>query len=313
MHKSVTDKTLQNKLISVVSEAGTIFFPIIGSGSGSETSTCVLEIGAGEGSIQQPADNVASGIDFTGKNPNAAAYYPELDGIVEYGAAGDFAAVFGGKAYSYGKRAVAMNTTTLALANYSVSMGNSTVVGYLGVNGHAEGARTFVDGPAAHAEGQDTQSLGELSHTEGLACIVERTAKGGHAEGWGCVVRANFAHAEGYFTEAKHAYSHSSGYYTVTGRDFQYVCGAYNEGKTNTIFEVGNGNATKRTNAFEVRDDNSIGIEYKKVMSTLQDILLDIERRVVRAEDRLNNTEIWEFTTEGGEIITKRVVIGAEE
>ena len=304
MHKSITDKALQSKLVSIVSEAGTIFFPVSSSSSG--TGECVLEDGIGAGSVQQPADGVASGIDFTGKNPSVISYYPKLNGIVPYGALGDFAAVFGGKAQAYGKRAVAMNTTTLALANYSVTIGNSTVVGYGGVNGFAEGARTFVDGPAAHAEGQDTQALGELSHTEGLACIVAYTAKGGHAEGWGCVVRANFAHAEGYFTEANHAYSHASGYYTITGRDFQYVCGAYNEGKSNTIFEVGNGNAEKRTNAFEVRDDNTIGIEYKKEMTTLQDILAGFERR-------LSNAETWEFTTEDGVTILKDVVLGIKE
>lgn len=114
--------------------------------------------------------------------------------------------------------------------------------------------------------------------------------------GWGCVVRADFAHAEGYFTEANHAYSHSSGYYTLTGRDFQYVCGAYNEGKSNTIFEIGNGNATKRANAFEVRDDNTVGIEYKKVMTTLQAIL-----------ERLENSETFVFTMEDGSTVVKKI------
>ena len=64
MHKSVTDKTLQNKLISVVSEAGTVFLPVTSQSNNTESCELVFEpweFTLEDGSIVQK--NVALGIE----------------------------------------------------------------------------------------------------------------------------------------------------------------------------------------------------------------------------------------------------------
>lgn len=241
-----------------------------------ETKTTIqgtnIENGSGTGSVQQVADGVADGFDFTGKNPNATALDTTLTGIIPYGACGNFASAFGGKSSAQGKRSNAEGTTTVAKGDYSHTEGNATVT--LGANAHAEGAITVASGGSAHAEGQRTQALGEASHSEGIE--TKAMLKGSHAEGYGTVAGENYAHAEGYACEALHEESHAEGYYTKTGRPFQHVSGAYNEGNADTIFEVGNGNAKERKNAFEVKDDNSISIIFNGQKVSLQELLQQV-------------------------------------
>jgi hypothetical protein len=228
-----------------------------------------IEDGRESGSVQQVADGVADGFDFTGKNPNATALDTTLTGIIPYGARGNFSTAFGGKSSAQGKRSNAEGTTTVAKGDYSHTEGNATVT--LGANAHAEGAITVAKGGTSHAEGQRTQALGEASHSEGVE--TKAMLKGSHAEGYGTVAGENYAHAEGYACEALHEESHAEGYYTKTGKPFQHVSGAYNEGNSDTILEVGNGNSTKRQNAFEIKDDNSISIIFNGEKVSLQELL----------------------------------------
>ena len=264
--KLMTDEIIEYGEIAV---AWYKFFP-------HETKTTIqgatIESGTGPGSVQQVADGVADGFDFTSKNPNATAIDTTLTGIIPYGACGNFASAFGGKSSAQGKRSNAEGTTTVAKGDYSHTEGNATVT--LGANAHAEGAITVASGGSAHAEGQRTQALGEASHSEGVD--TKAMLKGSHAEGYGTVAGENYAHAEGYACEALHEESHAEGYYTKTGRPFQHVSGAYNEGNADTIFEVGNGNANERKNAFEVKDDNSISIIFNGQKVSLQELLQQV-------------------------------------
>ena len=213
-----------------------------------------VEDGTGAGAVQQVADGVEDGFDFTNKNPNATGYDPSLTGTIPYGATGDYASAFGGKSSAQGKRSNAEGTTTIAKGNYSHSEGNSTVA--IGTNSHAEGAQTTAYGGTSHAEGQKTVAKGEVSHAEGISTLAEGVCS--HAEGESTEAIGANSHAEGTFTKATHYNSHASGYYTKTGRNSQTVCGEYNEGKENTIFEVGNGSKDKRSNALEVMDDGRV-------------------------------------------------------
>lgn len=228
-----------------------------------------MEKGTGVGATQQLPDGVAEGFDFTDKNANATTYDGTLTGIIPYGATGEFASAFGGKASAQGKRSMAQGTTTIAKGDYSHSEGNATVA--LGANAHAEGAITTAFGSTSHAEGQGTQAKGENSHAEGMLTITE--GHGSHSEGFGTKAKGNYSHAEGCGSQALHDESHASGYYTKTGMPMQTVCGAYNIGRSNTFFEIGNGNKTKSENAFEVYTDNTIGIKYQGKTYSLQKIL----------------------------------------
>lgn len=171
-----------------------------------------IENGTGNGSVQQVSDGVASGFDFTGKNPNATKLRPSLTGVIPYGAIGAFASSFGGKSSAQGKRSHTEGTTTIAKGNYSHAEGDNSVS--LGADSHAEGYAT-VTGPnaqAAHAEGINTQALGNASHSEGNDAKASGT--GAHAEGSSTIASSNGAHAEGAATKATGSYSHSEGYNT---------------------------------------------------------------------------------------------------
>ena len=193
-----------------------------------------IEDGEGNGAVQQVADNVADGFDFTGKNPNAEALDNTLSAIQPYGAKGDFAVALGGKSSAQGKRSTAEGTTTIAKGKYSHAEGDNSVT--LGDDSHAEGYQTVAgeksDGMhiAQHAEGIRTQALGWAAHSEGSDTI----AKGNN--------------------------SHAGGSHTIAEWNDQTAIGRYNDNKYGNLFEVGNGYVDEngkevRRNAFEV-DEN---------------------------------------------------------
>lgn len=212
-----------------------------------------LANGGVTGALQQKQNqeaNVTEGyFAFAGKNANAIHYDESLNGEVKYGATGEFAAAFGGKAAAIGKRAFAEGTTTIAKGNYSHAEGNSTVT--LGANTHAEGAQTtayggsshvegiksLAYGQGAHAEGESTVAYGTNSHSEGHGKIefnedgsinISRdTSQDGtvgiaygensHTEGYDCFAYGNASHAEGNNTYAIGSCSHVEGSETVAG------------------------------------------------------------------------------------------------
>lgn len=191
-----------------------------------------LKNGAGVGAVQQLADGVENGFDFTGKNPNAETIDETLSGTQPYGAIGDFANAFGGKSSAQGKRSHTEGTTTIAKGKYSHAEGDNSVA--LGDDSHAEGYQTVAgkksDGAyiAQHAEGMRTQALGWAAHSEGSDTI----AKGNN--------------------------SHAGGSHTIAGWNDQTVIGRYNDNKYGNLFEVGNGTSEdNRSNAFEVKDNGT--------------------------------------------------------
>lgn len=206
-----------------------------------------IQDGTGNGAIQQVADGVSDGFNFTGKNANATALEPTLTGIIPYGATGEFASAFGGKCAAIGKRSMAQGTTTIAKGKYSHAEGDNSVS--LGDDSHAEGYTTVtgVDAQAAHAEGINTQALGKASHSEGEdtkasniqahAEGVRTTASGGgsHAEGADTIASGWYSHSEGYITTASGQASHAEGASTSAVGD-----GAHAEGEHCTA----NGNAS---------------------------------------------------------------------
>lgn len=263
-----------------------------------------IEHGAGNGSIQQVADGVANGFDFTGKNPNATAVDATLTGTIPYGATGAYASSFGGKSSAQGKRSHAEGTTTIAKGNYSHAEGDNSVA--IGNDSHAEGYTTTSAGTASHAEGYSSVAKGRVSHAEGQ----ETTASGeiSHAEGFKTTASGNISHAEGNNTNAKGLYSHAEGSWTNAEGDMshaegsntlakgtashaggnvsnaggnnsfahgdhvkvyyenQAVFGQYNEPKTDTIFEIGNGKSeNERNNAFEVCKDGTVRVNGKNL------------------------------------------------
>jgi hypothetical protein len=186
-----------------------------------------IEDGTSSGAIQQIADKVANGFDFTGINPNATAQDASLTGTIPYGATGVFASAFGGKCRAEGKRSHAEGTTTIAKGKYSHAEGDSSVTlgdashaeGYrtvaVKINSHAEGEETIAQEQASHAEGYKTKALGIYAHAEGH----ETTALGGnsHAEGFQTQALKTNGHAEGSATKAIGIGCHAEGYNTQAG------------------------------------------------------------------------------------------------
>lgn len=246
-----------------------------------------MDSGTGKGSMQQMADGVADGFDFTGKNPNATALDATLTGKIPYGATGDFASSFGGKSSAQGKRSHAEGTTTIAKGKYSHVEGDNSVA--LGNDSHAEGLQTLSAGTASHSEGSYGTALGHSSHSEGIKTSAEGNyshTEGGetrtigafsHAEGYGTVARGEASHAEGDRTEAIGSASHASGVGTIAARAAQMSIGAYNIGKEDTLFEIGHGKKADevitRINVFEVYADGTVGIKYGNNIYSLQKIL----------------------------------------
>jgi hypothetical protein len=248
-------------------------------GTMKESTVENLKNGTGKGAVQQVADGVADGFDFTNKNATATAKDPSLTGMLPYGAVGNYSSAFGGKSLAKGKRSLAEGTTTVAQGDYSHAEGNNSVT--LGANSHAEGKQTTTYGENAHAEGFDTFAEGYISHSEGYKTHAEGSvshaegqgthAKGdqSHAEGNGSVAEGHYSHAEGYGTQAKGKASHASGEGTIAEGDYQTVIGTYNipvdiidlneNTKAKVLFIVGNGkNDEDRGVAFAILDNGEV-------------------------------------------------------
>ena len=235
--------------------------------------------GTGNFSVNQVADGVIDGFDFTGKNSNAANLDDDVlfwnEGIVPvpYGATGNFASAFGGKSAAIGKRSMAIGTTTIAKGNYSFASGDNSVAigddshaeGYkntaYGKESHAEGFNNVAYGRTSHAEGNGTEAFGEGSHAEGTQ--THATGDFSHAEGNSTVALALYSHTEGEHTKANARGSHAGGYFTVATNPYQTVVGKYNayQNMNNVLFQVGNGvDEAHRSNALTVFSDGSINI-----------------------------------------------------
>lgn len=253
--------------------------------------------GSGTGAVQQVADGVANGIDFTGKNANAEALDSTLTGVLPYGATGDYSESFGGKSIASGKRAHSEGTTTIAKGKYSHAEGDSSVA--LGDMSHAEGCRTVaahsgahsegfetvagapythaegvrnraeldgahaegednrVDGKAAHAEGKGNIVEGDYSHAEGSYNIVRGVSS--HAEGQNNSIEADYAHVEGTDNTIGHEGVHISGKGNVSARDNQFIVGQFNAYDDKALFIVGNGSDKGNpSNALAVYEDGTI-------------------------------------------------------
>lgn len=97
---------------------------------------------------------------------------------------------------------------------------NNTAVG---VNSHAEGAKTNASGDNSHAEGNGGTATGTNSHVEG-----SETNTGGansHAEGQLTTARGINSHAEGQETEAVGVNSHAEGSQTHANKDNSHAEG----------------------------------------------------------------------------------------
>lgn len=269
-------------------------FAIISENAGSGGGASNIENGSGTGSIQQEADGVADGFDFTGKNENSG-----MSGTVPYGAQGAFASSFGGKSAALGKRSHAEGTTTIAQGYYSHAEGCNSVA--IGDNSHAEGYKTTSVSEGSHAEGNNTVAAGQYSHVEGMHNRTEHDAahaegdtnraKGvaSHAEGKGNIASGDYSHVEGSYNEvkavsahaegqnniidegaeaahvsgrenhAKHAGAQLLGKGLVSGKQNQTIVGQYNAYDDEAMFIVGNGDDKDHpSNALVVKKDGTI-------------------------------------------------------
>lgn len=216
-----------------------------------------IEDGSGSGAIQQVADGVADGLDFTARNPNAIELDNSLAGVLPYGATGDFSASFGGKSIAIGKRSMAVGNKTVAKGEESLAAGYQCVT--LGSGSFAIGTNTTALGEVSSSFGHSTIAKGEASFAEGFNTIAEGTA----------------SHAGGGSTVAKGQYSYAGGYNTLAGYDNQTVIGHFNDNNQENIFEIGNGDDSLgeegRSNAFEVRKDGSAAYVGGKKLLTEDD------------------------------------------
>lgn len=228
----------------------------------------VIREGGAEGAAHHIADGNGITVDLTGKNANASALKPELNGVLPYGATGKYAVSLGGKSVARGKRALAEGTSTVADGDYSHAEGMNTVT--LGAGAHSEGGSTTASEEHAHAEGTMTQALKKGAHAEGGQTIADgqyahaegantkATNYTAHAEGYNTTASGSSAHAEGEGTLANYKASHAGGYYTRTDKIGQTAIGTYNAIDDHALLIVGNGSdEANRSNAFVVKDDGA--------------------------------------------------------
>jgi len=210
-----------------------------------------VERGEGKGTIQQVADKVSDGFDFTGKNPHATELDGTLTGSITYGATGDYATAFGGKSSAQGKRSMAVGTTTIAKGNYSFAAGDNSVA--LGNDSAVFGYQNTAAGQASLAAGSGTQSKGNASTSLGRDTVAE----------------GDYSLAAGFESKAKHFGSTALGKGLETAADDQVVIGRYNDtGFTyhdthgTPIFTVGCGRSDEwgsyRRNAFTIASDGTM-------------------------------------------------------
>lgn len=198
-----------------------------------------LSHGSAKGSIQQVVDSneLASGFDFTDKNPKALELFNTLSdddkrkqvvlenigNISENLSVGEYSQSFGGSSAAFGKRAMASGQTTLAVGMYSHTEGDNSIT--LGDAAHAEGYKSTAFGNAAHSEGNDTVAEGNSSHAEGYGTRAK--GENSHAEGALSQSTGDLSHAEGHESKAEGYAAHSEGYMTeATGGN------AHSEGNT---------------------------------------------------------------------------------
>ena len=234
--------------------------------------------GTGNFSVNQVADGVIDGFDFTGKNSNAAnldddiLFWNEGITLVPYGAVGNYASAFGGKSAAIGKRSMAIGTTTIAKGNYSFASGDNSVA--IGDDSHAEGYKNTAYGKESHAEGFNTIAYGRTSHSEGNGTTAY--GEGSHSDGTQTIAKGDFSYAGGNTTRASGMYSRAvgvhttasgygslaAGYFTVAKADYETVVGKYNT--TNVakrLFTVGCGTEDYRKDAMYVRHDGQVIVE----------------------------------------------------
>lgn len=221
-------------------------------GSGGESNN--LEAGSGRVSVQQIADGVADGFDFTGKNEVANSIeLPEknifpVTGLIEYGATGEFSSAFGGKSAASGRRSAAFGTTTIAKGKYSLATGENSVA--YGDTTFVSGMQTSAYGYASSAHGGQTVALGDASHA-----FNYRSAAVGA-----------YSFATGVETCAEFDASATFGRHTISSNDSQFVVGQYNEATLeNAFFVVGNGGPDQNGtiqghNAFVVYEDGRASV-----------------------------------------------------
>lgn len=205
---------------------------------------------------------------------------------------------------------------TKAHGDHSHAEGSTTRA--FGVSTHAEGWNTQAGdytgsgdditytGEGAHAEGYMSIASGEASHAEGSAFYIEErkvwvnptVAEGfaSHAEGMGTTASEEASHAEGQRTTASGKGSHAGGCGTIASADYQTAIGTYNEEDADALLIVGNGTAdNNRSNAFKVKKDGTGYLGGEKIAT----------------EAWVNNikSEIWTFTLDTGETVTKEVFL----
>ena len=225
--------------------------------------TSSLPLGAGLNSIQQPSNGTQDGLDFTGRNPNAALYDTDVEkwnaGVekVPYGASGDYSFAQGGKSAAYAEGSHAEGKNSIAKGSGSHAEGESTVS--IGASSHSEGLSTVTKGEQSHAEGSNTTAIGKASHAEGFNTIAEGLYA--HAEGNNTKAKGMYAHAEGDNNTAEGKASHVSGAYNKAQYEHQFVAGVYNQNKEDNLLEIGAGTGeADRSNAFEVKRDGHVKV-----------------------------------------------------
>ena len=199
-------------------------------------ATLNIQNGTGNKSLQQVIDS-----DFTLVNINS----DRTDQTIQSGAVGVFAAAFGGKSRSEGKRAFSAGTQTIATGNYSAAFGNNSISE--GVNSFVEGSQNISRGNSSHAENANNLAAADNTHVEG----VENTAThmGAHVQGYKNGSFGDYTHTEGgenvSSTTANVTYSHIGGY-----KNTMVITGTANPDASEGGSTPGGGESTSKPTEF---------------------------------------------------------------
>lgn len=195
-----------------------------------------IQNGIGNKAIQQVIDS-----DFTLVNINS----DRTGQTIQSGAVGVFAAAFGGKSRSEGKRAFSTGTQTIATGNYSAAFGNNSISE--GVNSFVEGSQNISRGNSSHAENANNLAAADNTHVEG----VENTAThmGAHVQGYKNGSFGNYTHTEGgenvSSTFSNITYSHIGGY-----KNTMVITGTANPDASEGGSTPGGGESTSKPTEF---------------------------------------------------------------
>lgn len=195
-----------------------------------------IENGTGSKAIQQVIDS-----NFTLVNINS----DRTGQTIQSGAVGVFAAAFGGKSRSEGKRALSAGTQTIAIGNYSAAFGNNSISE--GVNSFVEGSQNISRGNSSHAENANNLAAADNTHVEG----VENTAThmGAHVQGYKNGSFGDYTHTEGgenvSSTTANVTYSHIGGY-----KNTMVITGTANPDASEGGSTPGGGESTSKPTEF---------------------------------------------------------------